>query len=178
VTRAFVAVQLPGAVLDAVVRATSEVWVPGRSTTRDQWHLTLQFLGDHADVDGVIAALDGLDADRGRVRIGGAGAFPDPRRARVLWLGLAEGADVLARLAGAVEARTARLGHARETRPFRPHITLARFAAASDVHGLISEIGDDPIGPAWDIDAVSVFESRRDAGGASYIERATIPLPG
>ena len=82
-TRAFVAVRLPEAVLDAVVRATSELWVPGRSTTRDQWHLTLQFLGDDADVDAVSAALDGIDAPGGRVRAWAAPARFRTRATRV-----------------------------------------------------------------------------------------------
>jgi len=150
--------------------------VPGRSTTRGQWHLTLQFLGDDADIDAVCAALASLDTDGGRIRMGGAGAFPDPRQARVLWLGLSEGADVVSRLAAAVEDRTAPLGHPRETRPFRPHVTLARFRAPSDVRNMISEIGTDPIGPAWDVDAVIVYESRRDADGARYVERGTVAL--
>ena len=177
-TRAFVAVRLPEAVLDAVVRATSELWVPGRSTTRDQWHLTLQFLGDTADVDAVAAALASLAVAGGRVRMGGAGAFPDPRHARVLWLGVTEGLDVLSRLATAVEDCTEPLGHARETRMFRPHLTLARFRAPSDLRRMIAGIGGDPIGPAWDVENVTVYESRLDAGGARYVERATIALPG
>ena len=177
-TRGFVAVPLPEAVLDAVVRATSELWVPGRSTTRDQWHLTLQFLGNDADIDAVTAALASLDATGGRVRMGGAGAFPDPRHARVLWLGVTEGLDVLARLSAAVEVCTEPLGHVRETRAFRPHLTLARFGAPSDLRAMIADIGDDPIGPAWDVESVTVYESRLGAGGARYVERATIPLPG
>ena len=176
--RAFVAVRLPEVVLDAIVRATSDLWVPGRSTTRDQWHLTLQFLGDDADIESVSAALESLDAAGGRVRMGGAGAFPDPRHARVLWLGLTEGVEVLSRLAGEVAARSERLGHVRETRPFRPHVTLARFGAPSDLRTMIAEIGDDPIGPAWQVDAVTVYESLRRSDGSEYVERATIPLGG
>ncbi len=177
-TRAFVAVPLPEAVLDAVVRATSELWAPGRSTTRDQWHLTLQFLGDDTDVEAVITALASIAVSGGRVRMGGAGAFPDPRHARVLWIGVTEGLDVLARLATAVEDCTEPLGHVREMRAFRPHLTLARFRAPSDLRAMIDSIGGDPIGPAWDVESVTVYESRLDAGGARYMERATIALPG
>lgn len=175
--RAFVAVPLPEVVLDAVVQVTSELSVPGRATTRDQWHLTLQFLGDNSDVEAVRAALASLDTPGGRVRMGGAGAFPDAVDARVLWLGVTEGADVLARLASAVEDCTAPLGYVREKRQFRPHVTLARFRAPCAVRDMLSEIGGDPIGPAWDVDAVTLYESRRDGDGALYVERATISLP-
>ena len=169
---------MPEVVLDAIVHATSDLWVPGRSTTRDQWHLTLQFLGDDVDIGSVSAALASLDAAGGRVRLGGAGAFPDPRHARVLWLGLTEGVEVLSRLAAAVEDRTERLGHAREARSFRPHVTLARFAAPGDLRTMIAAIGSDPVGPAWEIDAVTVYESVRRSDGAEYFARATVPLTG
>src|SRR4051812_29925411 len=58
VTRAFVAVQLPPEVLGAISERTDDVKVRGaRTMTREQWHLTLQFLGDGADVDPVVDAL-------------------------------------------------------------------------------------------------------------------------
>jgi len=176
-TRAFVAVRLPDAVLDAVEHLVSELDAPGRRTTRDQWHLTLQFLGEHVDVDAVVAALEGIDIARAPARLGGAGAFHDAHEANVLWLGLTEGDDVTARLAADVAARTAVLGYERSARSFRPHVTLARFRARTDVRELITEIGGESVGPEWQIDAVTVFESELRPEGARYIERATILLP-
>jgi len=85
VTRAFVAVQLPQEVLDAVGAQTEGLQIPGgRVMRRDQRHLTLQFLGNGADVDAVGGALAGFSVPGGRVRLGGAGAFPNARRGRVL----------------------------------------------------------------------------------------------
>jgi len=176
VTRAFVAVRLPEAVLDAVATRVSDISVPGRPTTRAQWHLTLQFLGDDADVDAVTAALDGIEEPRGQARIGGAGAFPDARRARVLWLGLVEGEELVARLARAVIGRMVPLGYVADDRPFRPHLTLARFREPADVRPTIASLGDAPVGAAWEIDAVTLYESRLQSGGPEYVERATIPL--
>jgi 2'-5' RNA ligase len=177
-TRAFVAVRLPDVVLDAVSERVADLAIPGRPTAREQWHLTLQFLGDDVDIDAVATALEGLDASRGRVRLGRAGAFPDATRARVLWLGFFEGAHVLARIASEVAACTAPLGYESEDRAFRPHLTLARCRDATDVGSVISAIGDEPIGPEWEVHAVTVFESRRRSDGAQYFERATISLPG
>src|SRR5256885_1857035 len=79
-------------------------------------------------VAAVIAALEGFSVRGGRIRLGGAGAFPSARRGRVLWVGVAEGRDVLARLAKGVAERLAPLGHAPEERQFRPHITIVRCA--------------------------------------------------
>ena len=76
-TRAFVAVKLPSDVLAAVSAATEGVEViGGRKMTAAQWHLTLQFLGDDADIDAVVAALENFSVPGGRIRMGGGGAFP------------------------------------------------------------------------------------------------------
>jgi 2'-5' RNA ligase len=177
-TRAFVAVSLPDAVLDAVEERAARVAVPGRLTTRDQWHLTLQFLGNRADVNAVAAALADLDEAGGTLRLGGAGAFPRAARGTVLWLGVADGVPVLERLAGAVARLMEPLGHERETRPYRPHVTLARCRAPSDLREAIAALGDEPVGPPWRADAVTVYESSTRRDGAQYTPRATIGLAG
>jgi len=176
VTRAFVAVRVPELVLDAIAGRVSDLALPGRRTQREQWHLTLQFLGNSADVDAVATALGGITGPRASARIGGAGAFPDVRRARVLWLGLLNGAETLSALAGAVSERMAPLGHAAEARPFRPHVTLARYRAPTDVRAAVAAIGDAPVGPGWEVDALTVYESRLRSDGAEYVARATIPI--
>ena len=173
-TRAFVAVRVPESVLDAVDERLADLAVPGRRTTRAQWHLTLQFLGDGADIDEVAAALEGIAGAPGQARVGGAGAFPDARRALVLWLGLAEGSALLARLAEAVGERLAPLGYEVDPRPFQPHLTLARLRAPTDVRLTITAFGDIAIGPGWEVDALTVYESRLRSDGAEYAERATI----
>ena len=177
-TRAFVAVQLPYDVLGAISRKTEGLQIHGGRTMKVwQWHLTLQFLGDDADIGAVAAALDGFSVAGGRVQLGGAGAFPSARRARVLWLGVIDGNDVLARLAAGVGERMARIGYEPDARPFRPHLTLVRCAAPTDVRAPIAAFGAEPVGPAWDVDTMTVFESDLRPEGARYIERATVPLP-
>ncbi len=178
-TRAFVAVKLPNHVLDAVRAATEQVKVRGgRSMTIAQWHLTLQFLGDDAEIEAVAGALDRFAVRGGRVRLGGAGAFPSARRGRVLWIGLAEGGDVVASLARGVAERLAPLGYEPEPREFVPHITLVHSARPTDFRTPIAAIGSGPIGDAWEVDEVTLYESLLRPDGARYLERATIPLPG
>ena len=52
--------------------------------------------------------------------------FPNPRRPRVLWVGLEGDLNALAGLQAAVEQAVTGLGYAAEERPFSPHITLGR----------------------------------------------------
>ncbi|MCU1428698.1 MAG: 2-5 ligase [Actinomycetia bacterium] len=179
-TRAFVAVVPPPAVLDAVDDAVTTISgsIPpgGRFTSRDQHHLTLQFLGNHADVDAAGAALEPLAVRRGDVRLGGAGAFPSPRHARVLWVGATEGAALLTQLAGAVGALLVPLGFEPESRPYHPHLTLARWKSPTDVRGAVAAMSEQPLGPAWSADAIVVFESRLRREGAQYVARSVVPL--
>jgi 2'-5' RNA ligase len=178
VTRLFVALRLPEPVLDAIAQRLAPLTLPGRRTTRAQWHLTLQFLGDDADPHAVSDALAGIDTAGGYARLGGPGTFPDVRHARVLWLGLTQGNSDVTRLAAAVAHRVAGLGHEPDPRPFRAHITVTRVRVPTDLRAEIASIDDTPVGPTWAIDALTLYESRRHSSGADYIPRATIPLPG
>jgi 2'-5' RNA ligase len=179
VTRAFVAVALPDDVLDAVSDATGALLLRGaRMMRRDQWHLTLQFLGDDADVGAVGLALEGFTIPGGSVRLGGAGAFPNARRGRVLWIDLADGHDVLARLATGVAERLAPLGYEPDSRSFRPHLTIVRCPRPTDLRAPVAALNALSFGRAWRVDSLTVYESILRPEGARYLERATIPLPG
>jgi 2'-5' RNA ligase len=55
---------------------------------------------------------------------------------------------------------------------------LVRCTSPADVRAPIAAFGSDPVGPAWDVDALTVYESQLRREGARYLERATVPLPG
>ncbi len=177
--RAFVAVVPPGEVLDAVEGAVARARLHVRGarwSSREQCHVTLQFLGNEADLDAVAAGLGALDAVSGPVRLGGAGAFPRPRRATVLWLGLTAGAEMLRRLAADVGGLLAHLGHEPDGRSFRPHLSLARLTAPADMRGVIDALGPDPVGPEWTPASVALVESRLGGEGPRYRVHAEMPL--
>ena len=92
-------------------------------------HLTLKFLGEQPD-DRLGEIKDVLANVAGRHRelvmnIGGIGAFPNFRRARVVWIGVAQDPR-LELLHHDVEVACESIGFEVEGRPFRPHLTLAR----------------------------------------------------
>jgi 2'-5' RNA ligase len=93
-------------------------------------HLTLRFLGP-TPVERVPELAAALAAVAGRVArfpvtISGAGAFPGPLHPRTLWLRIEVGADRLSELAADLGAVAAADGAQLETRPFAPHLTIAR----------------------------------------------------
>lgn len=179
--RAFVAVVPPPAVLDAIDAAAAPLRASlsdARWTTRAQWHVTLQFLGNHVDLDAVAGALGALAASGGDARLGGGGAFPSERRGRVLWVALAEGAELLTRLADGVGALLAPLGSEPETRPHHAHVTLARLKAPGNLHGVVAALAVAALGPAWPVEEIVLFRSHTKSTGAEYEPISRVALSG
>jgi len=176
VTRAFVAIRPPDAVLDAVDALSASLDLgDGRRTTRDQWHVTLQFLGNRADVDAVIEALAGLRVAAASAQFGRLGAFPSSKRARVVGLGLAQGDELFDALATEVGVRLTPLGHVPEARAYHAHLTLARCKTPADVRAALAA-DETTVGEPWLVDEVILYESRLRRTGAEYLPVASVPL--
>jgi 2'-5' RNA ligase len=178
--RGFVAVVPPDHVLDAIearVAPLRAVHDDLRWTRPEQWHLTLRFLGPVPDVDGLLAAARDALTSTSRIaalRLGGAGAFPHERRASVVWLAVRDGADGLGAVAAAVESASVLAGFAPESRPFSPHLTIARVPRARDVGPVLAALGHDPVGGAWPVDDVVLVASDTRPTGAQYHEVARV----
>jgi 2'-5' RNA ligase len=166
--RLFVAIALPGSAaseLDQVVAPLRPGWPGLRWTGRDAWHLTLAFLGevDEARVPELHRRM-GLAARR-HSRLGlslvGAGAFPDPARARVLWTGIQGDGAGLAALAATVAAGARRAGIelAPERRRYQPHLTLARCRLPLDVRPLVTGLAGYA-GTPWEAGEFHLIHSR------------------
>ncbi|MBI5014683.1 MAG: RNA 2',3'-cyclic phosphodiesterase [Deltaproteobacteria bacterium] len=145
-------------------------------------HLTLKFLGELSPetFDAVATALDPPLDTGGPLRLAprGLSAFPTPRRARVLWVGLEGDVAALARVALTLEARAEAAGVPREARPFRPHLTLGRAKSPGGAPGLADALAAEEgyAGPAFSISEIVLYESRLRPEGTLYIPRKTLPL--
>jgi 2'-5' RNA ligase len=154
-------------------------WVPAENL-----HVTLAFLGsvDPALVPPLRGALAAAVAtvDRFSVRLGEVGAFPTPRRPRVLWIGIAAGAERLAALADLVRAALLPFPVAREEKPLRPHLTIARVRSPRPDRALAEHLARPPRVPdaGWEVRSVTLFESVLGAGGACHRPAAVLPLGG
>lgn len=140
-------------------------------TKEGNWHLTLKFLGevDEDRAADIGAALEGLRLAAFTLQAGGTGYFPNARNPRVFWVGLAQGADECSAWAGQVETVMEGLGFAREDRPFRPHLTLARVKEArkDDWEGLRTEAAEVEW-PAVRIAEVVLWRSRLGPNGPAH----------
>jgi 2'-5' RNA ligase len=118
ILRSFVAVEIPAEIQSALASSSAPLqkalpkplvrWVAPQNV-----HLTLKFLGDvsSANLQRLAEALkvEAVAHEIFTISVGGLGAFPNPRRARVIWIGLDAPAALLTLLRG-VEAVTSRLG--------------------------------------------------------------------
>jgi len=167
--RMFLAVALGEEVRRLLASFLDGAALPGRRVPPENWHLTLRFLGWTTGVqrDGILRWLDESDlGEPFRIRFAGLGAFPKQRRATVLWLGVAAGVEGLSLLAAAAEQAVAAAGFSPEDRPFHSHLTLSRIRPPEDVTALVERFPRFDV--AMMVDAITLFRSRLEPGGATY----------
>ena len=177
------AVKPPEEVLDAVASAVEparSVRVGLRWEQRERYHLTLQFLGAVQKlapvVDGLAAALG--DRTAFPFQLGGAGAFPKPGRARVVWIGPAVGGADLVELGAAVAGGLRPHGFEPDRKEFHPHLTLARLKVPDNVAEVLAAIGSEPVGEPFTVGEVVLYQSQLSSKGPTYTVLERFPLRG
>ncbi|HUS83457.1 MAG TPA: RNA 2',3'-cyclic phosphodiesterase [Dehalococcoidia bacterium] len=186
--RLFVACELPPEALEALARVQSDLRDQGAGRLRwvrpEGVHLTLKFLGGVASakaervIDALAKAI--VEPFTLNLRFDRLGSFGGRMRLRVLWVGLAGDVEELASLAETVEKALKPLGFPRETRPFAPHLTLARVPDDMGIEER-SRLADLvaayklPSQPSMTISEVALMQSFLQPGGARYEQRAAFP---
>jgi 2'-5' RNA ligase len=167
--RLFVAVWPPEEVLDAVTALPRPAVVGARWTRRDQWHVTLRFLGEveEATLPELVAAIEGLGLAAVTARLGPAVERLNPRIVSVPVAGLDE-------IGPAVIEATAGFGKPPEKRPFRGHLTLARLQGVRKWE--LGEALGAPIDETWRVEELHVVRSHLSPRGAGYETVAEVPL--
>lgn len=140
-------------------------------------HLTLKFLGEvpeeRLEEIAKAAAETANTAANFVLECGGVGAFPQPRRARVVWMGVAgPGVGRLSRLVDGLEGRLEKLGFAREEREFRPHLTLGRVKGQKGLQELARrverEAKETPEMVEWPVSSLTLVRSELRRTGPIY----------
>ena len=126
-------------------------------------------------------ALAGVRAEPFEVKFSGVGFFPNPKSARVFWIGV-EGGDALAGLAATIDEQTGKLGFSREERAYHPHLTLTRTgSAAGEQHQLMplaSVLASEAPPQFGTMTAKEFFmyRSQPQRGGSKYTKLARFAL--
>jgi len=178
--RAFVAIDLPSSVRSLLLDTCDELrnllpsnvirWVPTTNI-----HLTLKFLGN-AEADllpSISNALDLIttDHDPFRLQLAQLGCFPNPRKPRVVWIGINGETSELMAIQKRIESSLISLGWEPDSRNFHPHLTLGRVKDSKKLAAANFPWGHQFINKGFLVDSITLFESQLLSGGARYIVR-------
>lgn len=188
--RAFLAVVPPEQVVESLecfleprrdALAAAGQW---RWTRTEHLHLTLAFLPELEEWREEELVTEGerwaARHTRESLAIAGAGAFPDPGAARVLWAGVEEEHDgTLAAWAKDLRAIASRVGAQVQGTRFSPHVTLARSRGRPHPAGHLLQSLDTLRTPSWQVHEVALIASflgQGPGGTPRYEVRASLPL--
>ena len=176
--RTFIAIDPDQAVRDRIVALQKTL---ARAGTKVSWtqpeniHLTLLFLGEVEDKDlpAVCEAVANAVADPPSftMSVETAGCFPNPRRPRILWVGVGQGAEQVTRVHDAIERPLLDLRcYRREDRRFTPHLTMGRVRAEGPARELVAALAKQATwkGGECTVREVLVMGSQLEPGGPRY----------
>ena len=175
--RLFIAIEIPAEVRRRLAEIEKELMASGADVKwvpEGNFHATLKFLGyvDEDRVEQVSRAVESAvkDSSAFEAALSGVGAFPNPRRPSVVWVGITSGVEEMKALAAKVEDALEPLGFAREERPFSAHITLGRTRSprnADKLREIIERLREENVGP-FEVEGVAVMKSDLRPTGPTY----------
>jgi 2'-5' RNA ligase len=156
---------------DTLARSGAEVnWVE-----EENLHLTLLFLGEVEDrtLPSLCRAVADCCAGHNpfTLSVESVGCFPNPRRPRVVWVGIGAGTEEVCALHDALEPPLLELGcYRREARAYTPHITLGRVKSdpSTDAFALAMTKQAKWLGGETEVREVRVFSSELMKRGPVY----------
>jgi 2'-5' RNA ligase len=175
--RAFIAIDLTEEVREELASIIADLSrkVPDKSVRwvrPENIHLTLKFLGD-TKIDSLSQIIAGLD------RVGGEnpplslaldvlGCFPNPRRPRIVWVGVQGDVDALQSLQKTIDQMLHQLGWDLDERAFHPHLTIGRIKNSKQVVESRLQWGSPLKARTFPVDSTILFESVLKSSGAVY----------
>ena len=153
-----------------------------RWIAQENLHLTLQFLGEveRDRLDALVMSLRPRLALRPfTVSLDRFGAFPPSGPPRTIWLGLGSGINEVREIHAELARRLAASRFEPETRPYSPHLTVARVrdeqrGRAAAVRSTLASIPVPVI--EWQVTHASLFESDLSGPKPRYTERGRLEL--
>lgn len=182
--RTFIAVELPEEVKTRVAEVSAGLSKTGADV---KWvelqnlHLTLKFLGEvgQEKIEAVFEKTQHAAAGTKAFQLAleSTGCFPNPKRPRVIWIGLSAGKTELVQLAARLENEMASLGFPREDRPFAGHLTIGRVRSPKNLDRLLAAMNGTAFSHSGvTVDHVVVMKSDLTPRGPVYSRLKTITL--
>ncbi len=141
----------------------NEIQLKGKKVKEENLHITLKFLGELNGYDSIVNSLETIKFEKFSLELKGLGAFPNERRARVLFI-IADSNGKLESLAKLVDKATHEI---KMDHPFTPHLTLMRFKFPADLGQLISKYRSQYFGK-YDVNDFNLYSSELTPTGPIY----------
>jgi 2'-5' RNA ligase len=178
--RLFVGIPMAASVIDELSAATERLSSSEdglRWSARESWHITLQFLGKTSpeQYECLVARLGELRSPSVPIQLEALGFF---ERAGIFKTDVEVTPELLS-LQQLVTAATAPCGYVPETRPYHPHVTLARSKGHGRVQRfceLKSRLDRQPTFTGFVADEFLLYESVLGPGGSRYGVLNRFPL--
>ncbi len=142
--RVFIAVDIEDplvlSALERIKDALVATGAPMKPVETQNLHITLRFIGEipRSLVDEIMrSVLSSIEFEPFEIEFKGLGAFPTPARPRVVWIGVSEGSEHLAKLHDIIEKGLRKLGIPPERERFVPHVTLARIKGTRNLTAVV-----------------------------------------
>lgn len=171
--RLFVSIHIPPDVTYALAQLSREQALNFRWVKSNNYHITLQFLGDvpvkklPIVKDAMTRSVQALDAPV-HLYVGNIGAFPNLQRIRVLWAGVHGDVERLHRLQRQLADNLARQGFPKPQRKFHPHVTLARLRQPASLPHSLRPYFQHTFGSSWSVKSVQLIASELLPTGPRY----------
>jgi RNA 2',3'-cyclic 3'-phosphodiesterase len=180
--RTFIAVDIPQEIkmeLDKLITELRSYAPDIRWVRAANLHLTLRFLGDipRNSISDLATELSTSLTGFGEfpIALSGVGAFPNLKRARVIWIGGGEGCERMVELAHTVEKSCINLGFGAADKPFSCHLTIGRVKFPKGHEKLVSKIESMAFdSPLFEVGEIAIFKSELLPAGPRYTRLETI----
>lgn len=184
--RAFIAIKIPADIREKLRGVQEKLQ---QSEAHVSWvkpeniHLTLQFLGNVKEekIPDIVSRLEKSVkvVSPFQLQVGYAGAFPNLRYPRVVWIGVTDDeANSLKTLQAEISSRLAKMGFKGENGRFKPHLTLGRVRSQKNKSNLVRAI--ESVVNIWvgevAVDAIYLIRSELKPTGAEYTDLAEIKI--
>jgi RNA 2',3'-cyclic 3'-phosphodiesterase len=165
--------------VESIMSSLSSLGGDLKPVERENIHLTLKFLGNvsGARLDEIKSAFSQVTFPPFSLEIKGAGAFPNLKRMNVIWVGVGEGWSQVELIFEQTEKLLHQLGFSRETRPFSPHITVARVKSGrkrDEIAAFLSHLTDESFG-TFPVASVRLKQSVLSPSGPKYSTLYEVP---
>ena len=185
--RLFIAIPLSKELRSSLAETAQELAPLSPDTSwvgTERIHITMRFLGEVSEtaIPKIEGAMDSAVREHPPFpfEVCGLGAFPSPRRPRVLWAGIKTGKEEMTALHRSLSTELEGVGFPQEERPFSAHITLGRVRRPRTNDQLADRLKEEAetVFGGESVERLVLFKSTLLPQGAVYDELYSANLKG